>query len=185
MTIRRYRQTDREDVRYICLNSDGPCDSDEKGQHFLLTTYCDYYIEYEPHNCFVCADDNDRAVGYILCAQDFDRFGAVFADRFVPRIDEADTDHRRDAAESTVLLEKYRREYPAHLHIDLLPAYQRKGMGKKLLQTLFAHLREQGVDGVMLSVWNRNTDAQRFYDNNGFCRLGENAHSIAFGIKLV
>ncbi len=183
MKIRPYTEKDRDDVRYICLNSDGPCDSDEEGQHFLLTTYCDYYIEREQENCFVCTDDDDRAVGYILCAQDFDRFWNTFMSDFYPRLDET-TMSRQYAIESTVMHKKHKDEYPAHLHIDILPDYQRKGMGRKMTDTLLNHLKNKGVKGLMLCVWKHNKVGQRFYENYGFDRLDENESNIAFCINL-
>ena len=74
MAIRPYEAKDKENVQFICLNSDGPDEFSEIGRHFLLTTYCDYYTEQEPENCFVATDENDNAVGYILCAENFDKF---------------------------------------------------------------------------------------------------------------
>ncbi len=183
MTIRPYRETDKEAVRYICLNSDGPCDADEKGQFFLLTTYCDYFIEQEGHNCFVCADENDKAVGYILCAENYDRFWVVFLKEYLPRLDN-DPVNRGYALKSTVLQAKYKDVYPAHLHIDLLPEYQRMGLGSKLTHTLFDHLRSKNIPGVMLTVWIHNQDGQQFYEKFGFEKLDANENNIAFGMKL-
>ncbi len=184
MTIRPYEEKDRENVRYICLNSDGPCDADEKGQHFLLTTYCDYYIEKEPHNCFVLADENDRAVGYILCAEDFDRFREIFLREFMPRLADEPV-HSRYAEESTVLHRQFKDEYPAHLHIDLLPEAQGQGYGPKLMQTLFSHLHEKNCRGIMWCVWMHNEGAQRFYERMGFARIGSSGSNIAYGTKVI
>ncbi len=184
MPIRPYEAKDRDAVRYICLNSDGPCDADEKGQHFLLTTYCDYYIEREGHNCFVFADENDNAVGYILCAEDFSAFREVFFSDFKTRIDSDRISEHKWAEESIVLHAKYSADYPAHLHIDLLPDYQGKGIGTLLMQTLFDHLREKKCRGIMLTVFRHNTGAVRFYERYGFECIGENTNNLAFGKKL-
>lgn len=181
MPIRLYKEKDRDAVRYICLNSDGPCDADEKGQHFLLTTYCDYYIETEPHNCFVFADEADETVGYILCAEDFKSFREVFLRDFRTRIAPEDKAERDWAAASIVLHEKFSEKYPAHLHIDLLPDYQGKGIGTQLMHTLLDHLKNKGCTGVMLTVWKFNEGGIRFYDRYGFDRIGENESNIAFG----
>ncbi len=184
MPIRPYEAKDRDAVRYICLNSDGPCDADEKGQHFLLTTYCDYYIEREGHNCFVFADENDNAVGYILCAENFHAFREVFFSDFKTRIAPERISEHKWAEESIVLHEKYAADYPAHLHIDLLPDYQGKGIGTQLMQTLSDHLRNKKCRGVMLTVFKHNTGAVRFYERYGFDCIGENANNFAFGKKL-
>ena len=47
MIIKPYTEKYKEDVRFICLNSDGPCESDEKEKFFILNTFCDYFIEKE------------------------------------------------------------------------------------------------------------------------------------------
>ena len=71
MRIRPYEEKDRENVRHVCIVTAGCADKSEDEKQFILTLYCDYYIEKEPDNCFVIADDEDNAVGYILCAENF------------------------------------------------------------------------------------------------------------------
>ena len=184
MTIRPYEQRDRDNVRYVCLNSEGPCDLNEAERFFILTTYCDYYIEREPHNCFVSADGSDKAVGYIICTEDYDAFRPVFVRDYVHRLDKMDVRFRQGALDSTVLQEKYKMEYPAHLHIDILPEYQRMGVGSKLINTLCAHLKSKGVPGVMLTVGSSNEVGRSFYKKYGFTLLEEMPGDIAFGIKI-
>jgi ribosomal protein S18 acetylase RimI-like enzyme len=62
-------------------------------------------------------------------------------------------------------------QYPAHLHIDLLPQGQRRGLGRRLLDTLRAALAERGVPGVHLGMDPANTGARAFYDAYGFREL--------------
>ena len=183
MPIRPYEAKDRDDVRYICLNSDGPCDADEKGQHFLLTTYCDYYIECEPHNCFVYADERDRAIGYVLIAEDFDKFKEVFLRQFKPRLAD-DTAAHGYALDSIRLHEQNKEQYPAHLHIDLLPAIQGKGIGTQMMKVALCHLADKKCKGLTLTVWKHNRDAMRFYERLGFVLLGETENNAAYGIVL-
>jgi ribosomal protein S18 acetylase RimI-like enzyme len=59
-------------------------------------------------------------------------------------------------------------DYPAHLHIDLLPELQGTGLGRRLIDTLRAALRDRGVPGVHLSMDPSNTSARAFYDRLGF-----------------
>lgn len=184
MKIRAYEPKDRDAVRFICLNSEGPCDMDESGCRFILTTYCDYYIEKEAENCFVAADDDDRAVGYIICTESYDRFRPVFLSEYVPRIPAEEAAHREGAVNSTVLQEEYKAQYPAHLHIDLLPEYQRLGLGSRLVDTLCVHLKEKGVPGVMLTVGSLNTVGQSFYNKYGFTRLKALPGDVAYGLLL-
>lgn len=183
MPIRPYEAKDRDAVRYICLNSDGPCDADEKGQHFLLTTYCDYYIEREPHNCLVYADENGRAIGYVLIAEDFDKFKETFLHEFKPRLAD-DTAAHGYALDSIQLHERNREKYPAHLHIDLLPEIQGKGIGTQMIKRALNRLAEKKCKGLTLTVWKHNRDAMRFYERLGFEQIDENANNVAYGIQF-
>ncbi|OBT89247.1 hypothetical protein VE02_04284 [Pseudogymnoascus sp. 03VT05] len=63
-------------------------------------------------------------------------------------------------------------EYPAHLHIDLLPAFQSKGWGAKMIERLEEELRGRGVRGVHLVMGAGNEGAERFYGRQGFERWG-------------
>lgn len=58
--------------------------------------------------------------------------------------------------------------YPSHLHIDLLPRLQSRGLGRQLMNTLLDALREQGSAGVHLFVSAANQRAVRFYEHLGF-----------------
>ena len=184
MVIRPYEPKDFNNVRFICLNSEGPCDMDERGQFFILTTYCDYYIEQEPEHCFVAANDEDRAVGYIICTADYDVFRPRFEAEYLPRLDPYPKRYRASAARSTVLQEAFKREYPAHLHIDVLPEYQRMGLGHRLVDALCAHLKALGVPGVMLTVGSSNKVGRSFYNKYGFTLLKKEIGDVAYGLRL-
>ncbi len=184
MTIRPYMEKDKEDVRFACLNSEGPCPFSKGFSHFILTTYCDYFIEKEGGNCFVAADENDRAVGYVICAENYDRYKECFDKEYVTRFKKNETRRIREALASTDLQRKYKKEYPAHLHIDVLPEYQRMGVGHKLIDALCDHLRKKGIPGVMLTVGNKNTVGRRFYEKYGFTLLEEAGGDAAYAIKL-
>ena len=64
-------------------------------------------------------------------------------------------------------------KYPGHLHIDILPAYQRKGYGRKLMDRFCEKLRQAGGKGVHLIMAGDNVDAERFYGRVGFGRFPE------------
>ncbi|CAM5679410.1 Putative acetyltransferase OgpAT [Streptomyces alboniger] len=58
--------------------------------------------------------------------------------------------------------------YPAHLHIDLLPAWQGRGYGRALMRRFLEALRERDVRAAHLSMVTANTAARAFYDRLGF-----------------
>ena len=182
MIIRKYETKDFDNVRYTCLNSDEPI-SDSNLAEFILHTFCDYYIEREPENCFVL-DDDGRAVGYIFCAEDYDSYKEIFDKDYLPLNENLGDDLYKWACESTILQNKYKADYPAHLHIDLLPPYQRQGWGGKLLEALFDHLKAKGVKGVMLTAGTENIKGGNFYKKYGFEILEILDTDVAFGMKL-
>ena len=184
MIIRPYAAKDKENVRFICLNSEGPCDMTDDEQHFILTTYCDYYTEIEPENCFVAAEPADTAIGYVICTESFDRFYPTFLKEYIPRLSDCAERYTLSALRSVDLQKKYKAEFPAHLHIDILPPYQRKGLGHLLIDALCAHLHNKSVPGVMLTVGSSNTVGQSFYNKYGFIRLEEYSGDVAYGLRL-
>ncbi|KAH9846982.1 acyl-CoA N-acyltransferase [Lenzites betulinus] len=61
---------------------------------------------------------------------------------------------------------------PAHLHIDILPGYQRQGWGRKLTARAVEYLRaERGLKRLWLGLDPRNDDAKKFYERLGFKEL--------------
>lgn len=184
MTVRPYTEKDKEDVRFICLNSDGPCEGDEKENFFILNTFCDYFIEKEGENCFVCVDENDKAIGYVICAEDYDRYFEAFVKEYIPRFDETATDDREGALHSADPQGEFKADYPAHLHIDVLPEYQRMGVGHKMVDALCEHLRKKGVKGVMLTTGVDNEKGRGFYKKYGFTELKIYDDAVAYGLKL-
>jgi ribosomal protein S18 acetylase RimI-like enzyme len=75
-------------------------------------------------------------------------------------------------------------DYPAHLHIDLLPEVQGLGLGRRLIETLRASLAARGIRGVHLVMDSANTPARAFYDRIGFVELPTDDESVAvLGIR--
>ncbi len=59
-------------------------------------------------------------------------------------------------------------QWPAHLHINLLPVAQQGGWGRKLIEQLLTLLRQAGVSGVHLGVSLQNEQVCGFYQRLGF-----------------
>ncbi len=184
MIIRPYEEKDRESVRFICLNSNGPCKSSGKEINYLLATYCDYYIEEEGINGFVAADENDNAVGYILCAENYDNFCKVFRRKYLTKISRRDMKHWLYAALSDFFQRKYKKIYPAHLHIDILPQYQRMGLGHMLMDALCQNLKSKGISGVCLTAGVKNEKGRNFYEKYGFTLLEEMPVAAVYALKI-
>ena len=167
MKIRPYKETDKNNFRHICLATSVGTDAPEKEQSFILKLYCDYYIEQEPENCFALADDNDNAVGYILCSENMKRYI------------KATKPYRAEIKKLGFIRYLYSwgeiiahlpaaKKCRAHMHIDILSDYQHKGYGTKLIDALKENLSSKGINSVMLVVNTSNKNAVRFYKKNGF-----------------
>ena len=74
-------------------------------------------------------------------------------------------------------------EYPAHLHLDLLPVLQGKGVGRIMMELLLEELRERGVPAVHLGADARNHHAIGFYEHLGFTHL-DDSDDVVMGIRL-
>ncbi|GAA3866644.1 GNAT family N-acetyltransferase [Streptomyces sedi] len=184
-TIRGYRPGDRDALSDICVrtaHAGGDATGRYREPEIFSAIFATPYAELEPDLVFV-ADNGERAIGYIVGTADSTRFYRRFmehwlptvADRFplpagpVEGVDDG-LRHLLHHADS-MLVPEIAADYPAHLHIDLLPEGQRRGLGRRLMAAFTDALRERGVRGLHLSMNPRNTDARAFYDRLGFVEL--------------
>ncbi|MFF4360402.1 GNAT family N-acetyltransferase [Streptomyces sp. NPDC001604] len=183
--IRAYRPEDREALDDICIRTahngqdSRPVYADPT---VFPTIFAAPYVVLEPELAFVLDDGHGRAVGYILGTADTPRFVEEFRTKWLPRV--ADR-HPEPAGPPTTpdeqmipLLHHPERmlvpevaAYPAHLHIDLLPAWQGQGHGRELMRAFLRALHDRGVAAVHLSMVTANTPARAFYDRLGFHRI--------------
>jgi len=177
MEIQEYEEKYADDVRHVCLAAG----SGKFPDSVILDVFCNYYIQYEPENCFIAVEDG-IARGYIICALDYDRFEEVFAKEILKKSGNPLT--KMMGKGSLESLKKYREEYPAHLHIDLDPGIQGQGVGTKLMEALISHLKEKHVKGVMFGVDPKNENAIRFYEKMGFTVISSGRHEMNMGMKL-
>ncbi len=182
--VRPYTQKDKENVRIVCLET-GPSNAYEpKERALLLACFCDYYIENEPENCFVVADDSDNAVGYIFCARDCRSYYRVFRQKYIPAAREASLAKGIMAWFTTFPVRFYSKKYPAHLHIDILPDYQRRGFGSLLMDANIGNLKARHVPGVMLVCGSRNQKGINFYKKYGFKKVADMFGFTVMGMDL-
>jgi len=60
------------------------------------------------------------------------------------------------------------REYPAHLHINLLSGYRGGGVGRKLMDAFISKMRAESVIGIQLHTTAENQAACHLYEAMGF-----------------
>lgn len=198
--IRPFRSGDEPALAEICLRT-ADAGSDATGifdddaiwaEVFVLP-----YVAHHPDLAFVLEADDGRVVGYVVAASDTDAFEAWFRAEWWPRhaerwpapAEDALARSRQDATLAYAYArrpgaEPYSAEYPAHLHIDLLPEAQGGGWGRRLIETVIDELRRRGVPGVHLVASSENTGAISFYPRVGFTPLPSHPGAQAFGRSL-
>jgi ribosomal protein S18 acetylase RimI-like enzyme len=182
--IRKFSPGDREEVRRICWNtgyggsSVAPFFDDPM---LFADFWCTYFTDIDPLSTFV-ADADSRVVGYLLGCLDTEHYNRIFSHRVVPAIlGKALRGRYRIQRKtlryiSSLLGQQLRREYkipsldhyPAHLHINIAEGYRRTGLGRRLMESYFAHLRENQITGLHLGTSSLHTSALPFYDKLGF-----------------
>ena len=183
MEIRPYQEKDRERMHKICFETSTGFNS-EKGKVVLYTMYCDYYINEEPESCFVAVNENDEAIGYIICAPDDERYQRIFKEKYAPILKKASLFKYLFHYAGEWYTKKARKLYPAHLHIDILEEGQRKGLGTALVDTLVAYLKGKGVKGLHLGCSASNEKGVNFYRKYGFKEYDNKFGGITFVMDL-
>ncbi|MFC9625364.1 GNAT family N-acetyltransferase [Streptomyces sp. NPDC056930] len=179
---RAYHPDDRAALADICVRTaDNGGDSRHlyPDRELMPSIFAAPYACLEPDLAFVIDDGTGQAVGYILGTANTAQFAEAFRGKWLPSVEKRFPalvgPPRTPSEEMIALLHDPERmilpelaAHPAHLHIDLLPAWQRKGYGRALMRTFLAALPAKGVEAVHLSMLTANTPARAFYDRLGF-----------------
>ncbi|GAA3385505.1 GNAT family N-acetyltransferase [Cryptosporangium minutisporangium] len=177
--IRPYGDADLDAVRDICIRT-GHEGGDARPLYpdptIFPTAFSDPYVAFEPELAYV-VDDGERAVGYIVGTADTRAFVKRYRGEWLPSVADrwplTDGTSRTDGLVRLLhdperMLHPELDEYPAHLHIDLLPEYQGRGLGRALMARFLRALAAQDVLAVHLGMVPTNTAARAFYDRLGF-----------------
>lgn len=201
VTIRRYQPADLDDLYRICVRT---ADSGQDARSMYRSPrlpgeiWAAPYGVFEPDLAFV-AEDSAGVGGYILGALDT----AAFENRLerdwwpalrarYPQPSQAEA-ARLSAPDLAALQHIHRpflasadltKRFPSHLHIDLLPRLQGRGLGRHLMETLIAALRERGSRGVHLFVSRKNLRAVDFYQRLGLSEVAGDAYGRVFTLDL-
>ncbi len=184
--IRPYEKKDFRFVQDICFQTSWLKDKpNPTNRAVVCSMYCDYYLDNEPEYCFVAVDENDVPVGYILCAVDLDTYREQMTENYLPMVRKlSSSDYYRYAAEIKLEQRFIKQGYTAHLHIDILDAYQRQGVGTQLLENLVGKLKENFVEGLYLVCGLKNEAARAFYEKRGFTDIDYFTGCVVYGKKL-
>jgi len=184
MTIRKYQAKDYDYVIAVFLGCKEPPEEIDEGRMPALLTFCLYYIEQEPNNCFVAVDDEDKPVGYVICAQNYKVYKRRYNKIYVPRLRKYGLKRSFMGRATTFTHKLFSKQYPAHLHMDVLGDYQRMGLGTALVDALCEHLKAQGVKGLMLTTSSNNEKGVNFYKKYGFTLIEKYPFETVYVMRL-
>lgn len=196
LEIRPFQPADIDALYHICLLTGwrGHDATEHYSDPFLLGHfYAAPYVKHDPGLCLIATLDGEPS-GYILGTADSTGFRSWSELHWFPSLRERYSipDQTDVSAEAALVRQlhagyqppHYSREYPAHLHIDLLPSVQGWGVGVQLMNRFFDLLRERHCPAVHLVVNAANTRAVAFYEKFGFHLIEGSPGHRALGFKL-
>ncbi|MBL1215413.1 MAG: GNAT family N-acetyltransferase [Ignavibacteriae bacterium] len=194
--IRPYHPSDLFSLYKICLltgNSGKDATDIYEDPELLGHFYAAPYAVLEPDVCFV-ATNNGKPCGYMIGTKDSQKFYEQCEKEWFPvlrkryPLSEEGVDSMDEKIIKRIhaghIVKPELKDYPAHLHIDLLPETQGQGIGRKIMEVFISRLKELNVPALHLEVGKANPGAIKFYEKIGFYKIHEYEYSIAFGVKL-
>ena len=188
--VRSFIAGDREAVRDICYRTGlmgEPDDGFWRHKESWADLWTSYYTDREPESLYVATMD-DSVVGYLT--------GCMDTAAMTPSTDEImravirkhwllfrpgtagflyrgmlDSMRDREPASGDFIDPRW----PAHLHINLLPAARGRGLGAALMERWLNKLKEADSPGCHLGTLVENTRALSFFERMGFRRHGDPA----------
>ena len=198
-TIRRAEPRDTDPAYHVCLATG---DGGRGAEHLyedpkaLGHIYVGPYLKLEPELAFVL-EDARGVCGYVLGALDTKRFYTAYVRDWLPDLRSGHPEPTGDPARWNATQRAYHEyhhpdifmpepvtEYPSHLHIDLLPRVQGRGLGVEMMKVLLAALVQRGSPGVHLGMGLTNARAEKFYKQLGFHELARTAGVLYLGRRL-
>jgi GNAT superfamily N-acetyltransferase len=195
--IRPYHPEDLAAVYDICVRT-GDAGGDARGKYrsddLIPDVFAGPYVYLEPGFAFVL-DHQHQPVGYVIGTPDTASFVRAYRERWIPLLagrypvppEPAVTAGEHMLArhyQPEWMLRPGLAEYPAHLHIDLLPDFQGAGHGRRLMQTFCRVVARAGAPGVHVAVVSGNRKALGFYRHLGFEPLQADDEAAYLGFRL-
>jgi GNAT superfamily N-acetyltransferase len=193
--LRPYSPDDLDALYAICLQT-GASGADASPLHsdpqLVGHIYAAPYGVLEPQNTFVAEDDQGVA-GYIVGTFDtngfFDRLETEWWPPLRTRYADAHGMTEADQARIDTINRPHLSppdlvaQYPAHIHMNLLPRLRGQRIGTRLLDIWVDHARAHGVAGIHLGASASNKGGIAFWTHGGFRQLREDG-AVWFGMTL-
>lgn len=195
--VRNFHEADRSGLYHVCLATG---DSGASAVHLynekdmLGEIYVGPYLSFQPDLALTLI--HEGISGYALAALDTRSFEDTLSKQWWPAIlekyknrspeifNEREKNLFSYIQNPPLRPEAVVKDYPSHLHIDLIEKAQGRGIGKAMMLLVLQTLREQGSPGVHLGMGAQNSRAFIFYTKLGFTLLDKNDDEWTMGLKL-
>ena len=186
--VRPYQPGDLDNLYRVCLLTAFHGDDGTglfRDPQLPGAVYAAPYAIFEPSLATV-AQDADGVAGYIVAALDSPMFAHRLEQEWWPDLRLRYPEPSADVADQLSMQERqaiewiHRPPQPAselagrctsHLHINLLPRLQGRGIGRRLMHTLITQLRAQGSRGLTLDARLENHRGAAFFRRVGFTEV--------------
>lgn len=177
IVIRPYEGGDHPDmITILCATASESYRSSESRRKALEPLFLDYYINEEKENCFVAVSAG-HVVGYVISSVDFAKYRKAMKNKYLPLAKELCKPLYKDGRNIMLTLRLISRHYPNHLHIDILPSFQKQGIGHRLLSALGDRYLSIGVPCLVVCPILKGSGPESYYTHFGFRK----AMSFPFG----
>lgn len=187
--IRNYRDADLQSVRNIFGEDEFArprlLKKHPRMKEYLADEVSHYYTHYEPESVFV-AEADGTIIGALLGAKNTLQYTKTYRLHIKPYLVRRClsgvygwpvwwlANLRTDFAGRNLKVPQVDYEqYPAHLHIGVLPSSRRKGVGTELMQRYAHYLQQYNVPGYHLYVSSFHPLGYAFYRKLGMDYLGQ------------
>ena len=197
VTLRAFQPADLDALYHICLVT-GAAGADASPLHsdpqLVGHIYAAPYGVLEPAQALV-AEDEQGVAGYLVGTLDTTAFAGKLEQDWWPALREryaepspdwTPADLQRIAAIRAPEMDPpdLVAEYPAHIHMNLLPRLRGQGVGMALLRRWTAEAKAAGATSVHLGASASNTGGMAFWQKGGFVPLRTVGRTVWFGMKL-
>jgi ribosomal protein S18 acetylase RimI-like enzyme len=183
-TIRPYQPGDRDALLHIGAETaffGAPVEHTMEDRRIFMDAFYACYTDFESQHAWVACDGN-QVVGFLTGAFDSRRHTRLMRQKILPSVlwkflrghyHLGPKTWRYSRGVMTAFLQNEfppvdLDRFPAHLHINILPAWRGQGLGRKLIHTYQAQLIDRSIQGVHLETTNLNEAACHLYESTGF-----------------
>lgn len=150
MNIRTLTPADLPAIRVVSRKASLHQDRTPEQWALAALKYVDYYPCHAGDTSLALELEDGSFAGYVLCAPDADAYFQTLEQEYRPQIETLSPGSYAPFLEAQSYIREFAREYPAHLHINVVPEAQNLRAGSRLMQALLKRLKEKGIPGVCL-----------------------------------